>query len=92
MSGVGVCLDSIASERSTSSWWLENRGTIVSSPDGLSWIKEPSGTSDALFERDLWEMGVLVAVGENGQILTSADGPIVDQPRRTGITDHPFSV
>src|SRR2546425_860007 len=87
--GVGVCLDSIASDGHILVVVGES-GTIVSSPDGLSWIKEPSGTSDTLLGVTFGN-GVLVAVGENGQILTSADGQSWTS-RRTGITDPLFSV
>jgi hypothetical protein len=49
-----------------------DRGTILTSPNGLLWTQRASGTTNWIY-RVRYLNGQLVAVGENGVILTSAD-------------------
>ena len=48
-------------------------GTILTSPDGTSWTKRTSGTSEYLFGVT-YGNGLFVTVGNSGTILTSTDG------------------
>jgi hypothetical protein len=48
-------------------------GTIMTSPDGITWTAQTSGTS-ANLNAVIWTGTQLVAVGSSGTILTSADG------------------
>jgi hypothetical protein len=48
-------------------------GTILTSPDGVTWTARTSGTSDYL-RSVTYGNGLFVAVGEYGTILTSPDG------------------
>ena len=57
-------------------------GTILTSPDGMAWDPEFSGTSAAV-EWVTYASSTFVAVGENGTILTSPDG-VAWTPRDSG--------
>jgi photosystem II stability/assembly factor-like uncharacterized protein len=50
-------------------------GTIISSPDGVTWTPEvnPSGSTSTL-EDVLYANGIFVAVGRGSQLVTSPDG------------------
>jgi hypothetical protein len=48
-------------------------GAILTSPDGVSWTRRTSGTSDTLWDV-AYGNGTFVVVGRNGTILTSPDG------------------
>ena len=48
-------------------------GTILTSPDGIAWERQTSGTSNLLWSI-AWNGDQFVAVGRFGTILTSADG------------------
>jgi len=48
-------------------------GTILTSPDGTSWTKRTSGTSEYLFGVT-YGNGLFVTVGNSGTIFTSTDG------------------
>jgi hypothetical protein len=48
-------------------------GAILTSPDGVSWTQQTSGTSNSLGGVTYGD-GLFVAVGERGTILTSPDG------------------
>ena len=48
-------------------------GTILTSPDGVSWTERTSGTYNPL-SSVTYGNGTFVAVGEGGTILTSPDG------------------
>lgn len=48
-------------------------GTIVTSPDGVSWTVQSTGTTNSLYGV-AFANGVFVAVGSNGTIITSPDG------------------
>jgi hypothetical protein len=48
-------------------------GTILTSPDGVSWTRRTSGTSSWL-SGVTYGNGLFVAVGMSGTILTSPDG------------------
>ena len=50
-----------------------HKGTILTSPDGISWISRESGTSEHL-HGIINKNGVFVTVGGKGIILTSSDG------------------
>jgi hypothetical protein len=50
-----------------------NGGTILTSPDGVSWTQRTSGTSNSL-SGVTYRNGTFVAVGLGGTILTSPDG------------------
>jgi hypothetical protein len=50
-------------------------GTILTSPDGVTWTGKNSGTSENL-NGVVFANNVFVAVGDKGTILTSADGKI----------------
>jgi hypothetical protein len=49
------------------------KGTILTSPDGVSWTPRTSGTDSSLFGVT-YGNGLFVAVGAKGTILTSPDG------------------
>ncbi|MCU7833672.1 MAG: hypothetical protein KZQ83_00350 [gamma proteobacterium symbiont of Taylorina sp.] len=57
-------------------------GTILTSTDGISWLKQSSGSSSWLLDI-IWNGKLWVAVGSSGTILTSADG-ISWQKQRSG--------
>ena len=46
---------------------------ILTSPDGITWTEQISGTSNNL-ENVIFENGSFLAVGYSGTILTSPDG------------------
>ena len=48
-------------------------GTILTSPDGTSWTKRTSGTSEFL-SGVTYGNGLFVTVGNEGTIFTSPDG------------------
>jgi hypothetical protein len=50
--------------------WRWGNGTILTSPDGVSWTARTSGTSNSLYGVT-YGNGTFVAVGEYGTILTS---------------------
>ncbi len=50
-----------------------DNGTILTSPDGVTWTQESSGTTDRLNAVNHGN-GIFVAGGDGGAILTSADG------------------
>jgi hypothetical protein len=50
-----------------------DRGAILTSPDGVNWTRQTSGTSDWL-KGVAYGNGLFVAVGGRGAILTSPDG------------------
>jgi len=50
-----------------------DNGTILTSPDGTTWAKRNSGTSNDLYGVT-YGNGLFVAVGQSGTILTSSDG------------------
>ena len=52
-----------------------DEGEIVSSPDGIAWSIQSSGTTHSLNSL-VWNGSQLVAVGSGGTILTSVDGSI----------------
>ena len=61
-----------------------SRGTILTSPDGATWIRRPSGTTGFL-RAVARGRGQFVAVGDRGLVLTSADGATWDLvPAMTG--------
>jgi hypothetical protein len=62
-------------------------GTILASPDGVTWTQRASGTSNYL-ERVTYGNGTFVAVGEAGTILTSPDG--VTWTRRASLRTNSF--
>jgi hypothetical protein len=65
-------------------------GTILTSPDGVSWRPRTSGTSNDLYGVT-YGNGRFVAVGEDGTILTSPDG--VNWTERTsGTGSYLYSV
>ena len=73
-----------------SSWPSAERGTILSSPDGVTWTARASGTDRWLLAVD-WAPGLFVAVGDGGTILVSPDG-ISWSPRSSGTTQRLNSV
>lgn len=50
-----------------------DQGTILTSPDGLSWSLQTFNTTKAL-NRVIWANSQFVAVGDGGTVLTSPDG------------------
>jgi len=48
-------------------------GTILTSPDGLSWTSRDAGTVSS-FSGIVWDGGQFVVVGSEGTVLTSPDG------------------
>ncbi|MBI4659546.1 MAG: hypothetical protein HY735_11965 [Verrucomicrobia bacterium] len=56
------------------------RGTLLTSPDGKSWIRRANGTSNSLFAVQ-YAAGKFVAVGGLGSVVSSADGITWNQPR-----------
>jgi len=48
-------------------------GTILTSPDGISWTERTSGTWEYL-RGVIYGNGLFVTVGQSGIILTSPDG------------------
>jgi photosystem II stability/assembly factor-like uncharacterized protein len=50
-----------------------DKGTILTSPDGTTWTKRTSGTTEFLFGVT-YANGLFVTVGKKGTILTSPDG------------------
>lgn len=51
------------------------KGTIMTSPDGITWTAQTSGTT-ANLNGVVWGNGLYAAVGDNGTILTSTNGSI----------------
>jgi len=49
-----------------------DNGTILTSPDGTTWAKRNSGTSNDLYGLT-YGNGLFVAVGDNGTIVRSTD-------------------
>ena len=49
------------------------RGSIFTSPDGVSWTRRTSGTNQSLYGVT-YGNGTFVAVGESGTVLTSSNG------------------
>jgi len=63
-----------------------NKGTVLTSPDGIAWTNQPAVTSRILYSITSGE-DAYVAVGQEGTIITSMDGAawIV---RNSGTTRH----
>ena len=61
------------------------QGTILTSPDGISWTKRPSGFPTRWLVSVGYGAGVWIAVGEGGLVLTSPDA-LVWTPRASGTT------
>jgi hypothetical protein len=60
--------------RSASVWAaVGDSGSILSSPDGITWTKRDGGTASRL-RSVTWDGSRFVAVGEDGAVTTSADG------------------
>jgi len=51
-----------------------NYGAILTSPDGVKWTLQDSGTSDISLKKVIYGSGLFVALGLDGTILTSPDG------------------
>ncbi len=67
-------------------------GWILTSPDGIQWTPQPSGTSQDLRGVDYGSgSGLFVAVGANGTILASASGTGWT-PHTSGTTNYLFGV
>ena len=64
-------------------------GTILTSIDGISWIKRNSGVSP--YQEIAYGNGMWVAVGNNGTILTSSDG-ISWINRNSGVSNNFYGV
>ena len=62
-------------------------GTIITSPDGISWTSRNSGTSKGL-SKVVWSGTQFVVVGDPGVILTSPDG--ITWTSRTSGTVEPL--
>jgi uncharacterized repeat protein (TIGR01451 family) len=65
-------------------------GVILTSPDGITWTAQTSGTTDGLFAVG-YGGGQFVAVGYVGQLLTSPDG-VTWTARTSGATQHLYGV
>ncbi len=60
--------------RSPSAWVaVGDGGTVLSSPDAITWTKRDSGTTSDL-RSVTWDGSLFVAVGTDGAVSTSADG------------------
>ena len=60
---------------------------ILSSPDGITWTRQFSGTTNALYAVTSNRAGRYVAVGNVGTVTTSTDG-INWTPRSSGISNY----
>ena len=61
-------------------------GTIITSPDGVTWTQQTSGVSTGLYGITYSsELGIFIAVGASGTILTSPDGVTWTQ-QTSGVT------
>jgi hypothetical protein len=54
--------------------WGTNYGAILTSPDGVHWTLQDSGTSDTNLKKVIYGNGLFVAVCSDGRILTSRNG------------------
>lgn len=63
-------------------------GKIATSPNGITWAVENSGTGENL-RGIAWDDNLYVAVGDNGIILSSPDG--TNWTKRESGTDNPLS-
>jgi len=61
------------------------QGTILTSPDGISWTKRPSGFPTRWLVSVGYGAGIWIAVGEGGLVLSSPDA-VVWTPRISGTT------
>jgi hypothetical protein len=66
------------------------RGTILTSPDGISWTKRTSGISNSPLGVT-YGNGLFVSVGKSGTILTSTDGTTWTE-RTSGISEYLYGV
>ena len=66
-------------------------GTIISSPDGITWTSRSSGTTDYL-SGSAYGNSTFVVVGNNGTILTSSDDATSWTSRTSGTTEHLYRV
>ncbi|MFM9954303.1 MAG: immunoglobulin domain-containing protein [Opitutaceae bacterium] len=83
-SGVTNNLWSVA--YATNQWVaVGEQGTILTSPDGISWTKRPSGFPTRWLVSVGYGAGIWIAVGEGGLVLTSPDA-VVWTPRISGTT------
>ncbi len=62
-------------------------GTILTSPDGITWDNMTSGTSNTLYGIT-YANSTFVAVGESGTILTSSDNGASWDNRTSGSVNH----
>jgi len=78
---------SVAHGGSPTAQWVAvgEQGTILTSPDGISWTKRPSGFPNRWLVSVGYGAGVWIAVGEGGLVLTSPDA-VVWSPRTSGTT------
>lgn len=65
-------------------------GRVISSPDGITWTSETSGTSEILW-KITWGDAQFVVVGYNGIVLTSPDG-MTWTSQTSGIGEHLYAV
>ena len=63
-----------------------NGTNILSSPDGITWTRQFSGTTNQLFAIAVNRQGRYVAVGDYGVVSTSADGKRW-APQSSGVVD-----
>ena len=85
---------SVAHGGSPTAQWVAvgEQGTILTSPDGISWTKRPSGFPTRWLVSVGYGAGVWTAVGEGGLVLTSPDAVVwtprisVTTARLNGIT------
>lgn len=64
-----------------------NATNILSSPDGIGWTRQFSGTTNKLYAITVSNTGRYVAVGDSGAVVTSTDG-VNWTPRPSGVTDY----
>jgi uncharacterized delta-60 repeat protein len=76
---------SVAHGGSPTAQWVAvgEQGTILTSPDGISWTKRPSGFPTRWLVSVGYGTGIWIAVGEGGLVLTSPDA-VVWSPRTSG--------
>ena len=65
-------------------------GTIITSPDGITWTQRASGTT-AILNWIVWSGNQFVAVGDGGVILTSANGTTWVS-RTSGVSSTLYSI
>jgi len=65
-------------------------GAILSSPDGVIWTAQTSGTTNHLYSVT-WDGSQYLAVGYNSTILSSPDG-VIWTAQTSGTTNHLYSV